>query len=619
LARFRPDGIIEFIGRKDAQVKIRGYRVELGEIETVLHQLPQVRQAVVLAQKDSSDTKQLIAYVVPQHNFDKKSIQTALKEKLPDYMVPAIMVELSELPLTANGKVNKNALPLPDISHLSTQAYLAPRNKTEQYIADLWSNLLNIDNIGVHDDFFDLGGHSLLATRVISAIRTQLKVELSIRDLFQHTTLVDLAHFIDQQEQQIGLPKLTPQERPKHIPLSYAQERLWFIDKLEGSLHYHISRVLKIRGALNVQAFEKAFQSIVDRHELLRTVLRSTQGQAHQVILPTGEWTIDTIDQTKVQSAAQQIDFIDQLISTPFDLSNDYPLRIHLIQFQPEEYCMIMLIHHIASDGWSFSILFSEFIEAYQKLSQGESLNWPALPIQYADFAIWQRRYHEGVILEKQLNYWKEQLANYQTLNLPTDLPRPAIQSLRGDNCLLQLDAQLTQQINDLANAQGVTPFMLLLAAFKILLYRYSGQADLCVGAPIAGRTIKEVESLIGFFINTLIIRTQLNHQQPFTALLAQVKQTVLDAYANQMAPFEKVVEALEVSRDQSRSPIFQIAFAYQNMPTDIKGELEDLDIEDRHEATFITAQRDMSVTIEDRPDGLMLAYFDRRTQFEKW
>ncbi|MEM8907095.1 MAG: amino acid adenylation domain-containing protein, partial [Bacteroidota bacterium] len=588
--------------------KMRGYRIELGEIENHLQQLPTIQQALVLAQKDASGTQQLVAYLVVEGDFDKTAIQQSLKTQLPEYMIPPIIISLPEMPLTLNGKIDKKALPAPDLSNLSTKAYVAPSTPTQTCLVNIWQQLLEVERVGIHDDFFDLGGHSLLATRVISEIRTQLHVELSIRDLFHHTILHDLATFIEQQTPNTTLPQLVTQQRPQRIPLSYAQERLWFIDQLEGSLHYHIPRLFRINGAFNRVAFEQAFQMIVNRHELLRTVIRQEQGEAYQVVLPTDGWYLSYTPMRETERDESQLTaHVDQLINQPFDLSKDHPLRIDLIQVNETEHLVVMVTHHIASDGWSFAVLFNEFMELYHHLEKGDPVQWPPLNIQYADFAIWQRRYHDGAILEKQLTYWKTQLANLSALELPTDFPRPAIQSLKGDNRGLLIDANLTTQLQTLANEQEVTPFMLLLAAFKALLFKHCGQEDLSIGSPIAGRTIKEVEHLIGFFVNTLVIRSSLNANLPFSEFLNQVKQTTLDAFAHQMAPFEKVVEVLGVERDQSRDPIFQVAFAYQNMPQGSSELVNTLDIRPTAGSTVVTAQRDLSVFVEERANGLMV------------
>ncbi|MEM8909897.1 MAG: condensation domain-containing protein, partial [Bacteroidota bacterium] len=456
------------------------------------------------------------------------------------------------------GKLDKKALPDPLLSDLSTQAYVEPQTATEKSIAQIWQTLLEIEQIGIHHDFFDLGGHSLLVTRVISEIRNQLSLEISIRDLFQYTTVASLAAFIDTQEQPTDLPRLVRQERPAHIPLSYAQERLWFIDQLQGSTHYHMPSILKIRGALDFEIFERSFQTIINRHELLRTVIKEEQGQNFQAILPPDQWTLQVIQDRDLFDEDRLNAFVDEWVNRPFQLSEEHPIRVALIQMNEEaDYLFVILLHHIASDGWSNSILIDEFAQLYRAFKKGAANPLTALPIQYADYAIWQRKNYDKVALEKQLDYWKTQLQEVPPLELTLDFPRPAIQSIEGDNRQIQLSQSLSQGLIELANERDLTPFMVFLAACKTLLYRHSGQQDICIGAPIAGRTLKEVESLIGFFINTLALRSQLSPELTFDDLLQSVKQTTLDAYANQMVPFEQIVEVLGVERDLSRTPIF--------------------------------------------------------------
>ena len=365
LARMLPDGNIEFIGRKDSQVKMRGYRIELGEIEAVLQQLDHVQQAVVLAKKDPSGTKQLVAYVVPNGEFDKAQIQSDLKTHIPEYMVPAIMMDIDKMPLTPNGKIDKKALPEPDSSNIVSKEYVAPQNKTEEKIIEVWQELLEIDKIGIHDDFFELGGHSLLATRVISELRTQLNVEVAIRDMFQHTNVKDLATFIDEQAPQSNLPKIEIQPRPDRIPLSYAQERLWFVDRLQGSVQYHIPMILKVStesGDLDLNLFEQGFKAVIDRHELLRTVIKEEEnGTSYQQILDSGRWKMDLIQDPKYFDREHLDPLINQLVSRPFNLSEEFPFRLHMIQLNDNgEYAFIANLHHIATDGWSNSILVDE-------------------------------------------------------------------------------------------------------------------------------------------------------------------------------------------------------------------------------------------------------------------
>ncbi|MEO7533278.1 MAG: amino acid adenylation domain-containing protein, partial [Ferruginibacter sp.] len=569
LARWLPDGNIEYLGRIDEQVKIRGYRIELGEIESVLQQSELVKQAVVLAREDNSGSKRLVAYVVPEKAFDKEAMITHLRSRLPEYMVPALWVELESLPLTPNGKINKKALPDPDASDLQSHEYVTPRNETEQQLANVWQELLGVERVGIHDNFFELGGHSLLAMRVVSAIRRSLKSELAIKDLFENPTIAGLSSLLQSTTSNESLSVIEVQQRPEHIPLSFSQERLWFIDQLEGSLQYHIPAVLRLKGKLEPSALVYALQNIVQRHEVLRTVIKEVDGEGHQYITGDIDPQLINIDGAKYKNDPEGLqDFIKQFIRKPFDLSKDHMLRVGLINLdEEEENILVVAMHHIASDGWSISIIVKELVELYSAYTQGRHHNLSPLPIQYADYAIWQRNYLKGEILDKKIAYWKEKLDAVTPLQLPLDYERPVVQSVKGAAAGFTIDKSLTGSLQQLSQQQGVTLFMTLLAAFKTLLHRHSGQQDIVVGTPIANRTQHEIEELIGFFVNTLALRSNVNGSEPFTELLQQVKATTLEAYEHQDVPFEKVVDAVVQERDMSRSPLFQVMFVLHNTP----------------------------------------------------
>ena len=568
LGRWLPDGNIECLGRIDEQVKIRGYRIELGEIESLLNQSGLVRQSVVLAKEDYQGNNRLVGYIVPEGVFDKQVIHDYLKRKLPEYMVPALWMELETLPLTPNGKINRKVLPDPDVNELFSKAYMAPRNTLEAKLANIWQQLLGVEQIGVHDNFFELGGHSLLAMRLVSYIRKELLAELSIKDLFFHSTVATLAVHLERNTAQPVLPPIAVLPRPIHIPLSFSQERLWFINKLEGSLQYHLPTVLKIQGKLDTGALSRSIQFIVNRHEVLRTVIVEEKGVGSQVIKDKDGWQLNIEDAQHYKQEPQNLKrYIQQLIKSPFDLSVDYMLRASLLMLEEEDYLLVVTMHHIASDGWSTSIIVKELVALYAAFTKGHPVQLEPLSIQYADYAIWQRKYVQGEVLNTMLDYWKQKLQQVATLDLPTDFKRPAVQSSNGATTSFLLEKELTAQLNLLSRQQGSTLFMTLLAAFKVLLYRYSGQQDICVGTPMANRTRQEVEPLIGFFINTLAIRSDLGNNPSFTELLQQVKATTLEAYANQEAPFEKVVEAAATQRDMARNPLFQVLFTMQNTP----------------------------------------------------
>ncbi|MEM9821143.1 MAG: amino acid adenylation domain-containing protein [Bacteroidota bacterium] len=609
LARYLPDGNIDFIGRMDAQVKIRGYRVELGEIEHLLQAHPYVRQAVVLTKKDLSQNNQIIAYIVEEQEFDQAAIQTFLQQLLPAYMLPAAYVLIDEVPLTLNGKVNQNLLPPPDFMSLKQQAYLAPRNELEQQIVDIWLGLLKVEQIGVNDDFFELGGHSLLATRAIAQLKSLKAIELNVRDLFQFPTTTQLAHFIEGQQELQQIPGLVPQERATHIPLSFAQERLWFVHNLGGSQQYHTPTILTLRGDVDAQLLMQAFKAVVQRHEVLRTLIKEQNGKASQIITSGEDWSVELIEKAPFQNTTEQQAYLEAFTFKAFDFGQDYPIRVQLIQTGEEQYLLAMVVHHIASDGWSASILIDEVWSIYQSLKAESEINLPVLDVQYADYAIWQRKHHDEEAIQKQLNYWKGQLREVTPLELPTDLPRPAIQSIRGGTLATQLNKEVTQQLLSLAQSQQVTPFMLIMAACKVLLYRYSNQQDICIGTPVAGRTTKASEQLIGCFINTLAIRSKVEADMTFEQLLQNVKQTTLDAFANQLVPFEQIVEVLGAARDMSRSPIHQVSLSYQNVPDAQEVPEASIQMDDSLAAELpITTQRDLSIFAKELPDGLVLA-----------
>jgi len=605
IGRWLPDGNIEYLGRIDDQVKIRGYRIELGEIENLLKECALVQQAVVLAKDDDNGNKRLVGYVVAEGEFDKELIADYLKKSLPDYMVPSLWVEIKSLPLTPNGKVDKRALPDPDLSQLSLKEFVAPRNTTEATLAAIWQQLLGIEKVGVNNNFFALGGHSLLATRTVSLIRKQLEVELAIKDLFIHPTVASLAAHIASQNKGLLLPEITVQSRPQNIPLSFSQERLWFFDKLEGSLPYHLPAVLRLRGNLNREALSFALQQIINRHEILRTVIREEDGQGFQLIMETDGWQLNLEDGSAYnEQPANLKKYIQQLINQPFDLSADHMLRAHLVKLNEADHMLVVTMHHIASDGWSVSVLVKEVVELYSATI--EKRDWVLVPleIQYADYAIWQRNHLQGAMLEKKLGYWKENLQGVTALQLPADFARPAIQSTRGGIRLFNIENEVKDQLQLLSQQENVTLFMTLLAAFNVLLHRYSGQQDICVGIPIAGRQQQEVEALIGFFINTLASRSDLDNHLSFKELLQQVKQTTLGAYDHQEVPFEKVVESVAKDRDMSRSPLFQVMFMFQNTPEVPQLKLGDLELS-AETSEHLNSKFDLTLTVTETAAGL--------------
>ncbi|AZE54867.1 Non-ribosomal peptide synthetase [Pseudomonas synxantha] len=563
LASYRTDGVIEYRGRIDHQVKIRGLRIELGEIETRLMELDCVREAVVIAADG-----QLVAYAVPTqaHEADelRSEIKQRLGEHLPDYMVPAQLIFLDQLPLSPNGKLDRKALPKPDASLLQ-KAYVAPQSPLEQQIAAIWQDVLKLERVGLNDDFFELGGHSLLATQVISRVRHALNTDVPLRNLFEsstlHTFVASLAQEPARQE-----PPLVRVERDQPLPLSYAQERQWFLWQLDpGSTAYHIPAALRLRGHLDTQALQRSFDGLIARHESLRTSFSQEGERIVQRIAPHARLAMSI--ESRPEADAQTIRAcVEDETQQLFDLQHGPLLRVKLLTLAPDDHVLIITQHHIVSDGWSINVMIQELIALYAGFSRQQDVSLPNLPIQYADYASWQRQRMDAGERERQLAYWTAQLAGENSvLELPTDRPRPAEQSYRGAHLPLTLAPGLGDAVQQLAPRLGVTPFMLLLASFQVLLHRYSGQHDIRVGVPIANRNRVETEGLIGFFVNTQIMKAEFSAQLRVEELLQQVKHHALDAQAHQDLPFEQLVEALQPERSLSHNPLFQVMFNHQS------------------------------------------------------
>ncbi|CAL2088803.1 non-ribosomal peptide synthase/polyketide synthase [Tenacibaculum sp. 190524A02b] len=615
LGRWLPDGTLEFVGRSDDQVKIRGYRIELGEIENALSIVEGVQNSCVLAKQDTIGTNRLVGYIVLEDGFSKANIQETLKTSLPDYMVPSIWVELDEMPLTANGKIDRKSLPEPDLSELSSREYVAPSNDVEEKLVKIWETLLGVNKVGVYDDFFELGGHSLLATRLVSMIRTILKVEISIRDVFQYTTISSLGAHISAQPKGAMLPTIVASERPLRIPLSFSQERLWFLDQLQGTLAYHMPIVLRLEGVIDATILEQSFKKVIARHEVLRTNILSEEGYGYQEVMSVDNWSLaqETIEEESIEES------IKEFIAVPFDLSNDYKLRACLYDLGNNKYILACVLHHIANDGWSEDILINEFTTIYSALDSKIEIPLPELNIQYADYAIWQRKYFEGEVLENQLSYWEQKLRGTSVLALPTDYNRPLTQSTEGSSVSLRLNEELSALIKPLCEREGVTPFMFLLTAFKVLLSHYSGQEDICVGTPIANRTQSELEDIIGFFVNTLALRSDLSDNPTFKELLLRVKETTLEGYDNQLAPFEKVVDRVVTTRDMSMTPLFQVMFTLQNE----EGTSEDVEetkelLVSQYESDIVNSQFDITFNISEENQDYLLEMIYSTTLFNR-
>ena len=569
LARWLPTGEVEYLGRLDFQVKIRGYRIELGEIEALLLAQSSVRAAVVLAREDVPGDKRLVAYLAARESaaMDVEVLRSELGRALPEYMVPSAFMVLDALPLNSNGKVDRKALPAPDLSAVVAAQYVAPRDALERAIAGIFEQVLRVERVGVHDDFFALGGHSLLATQVVSRIRAALDLRLSVRTLFEAPTVAQLA---ERSRKAAGAgagevaPVIERVDRTHPVRASFAQTRLWFLDQLEGpSATYNVPIVTRLDGALDAAVLERAVQALVDRHETLRTTFVAIDGEPYQHIQPSMPVTL-----TRVQAASEQEvgDAIARVVNAPFDLARGPLLRATLVRSAPSAHVLALCIHHIATDGWSSGVLLREVSALYRSFARGESSPLPAKPVDYADFAEWQRSWLIGDVLAAQLAFWKTHLEGAPAaLELPLDRPRPATKQPRGRTVTFELTPATSECIRAMCRREGATPFMVLLAAYQIVLSRWSGQRDVVVGTAIANRTHEQLEQVVGFFVNTLAMRTTLGSTDSFASVVQRVKHTALAAYSHQDAPFEKLVDELDVGRDMSRTPVFQAFFMLQN------------------------------------------------------
>ena len=615
LARLLPNGTIEYLGRLDQQVKLRGYRVELGEIEVVLEEHPDVREAVVVAHEDMQGDKRLVAYVVP-HTQQKPTVsdlRSHMQARLPDYMLPSTIMLLELLPLTPNGKLDRRMLPRPTGVRLeSEETFMPPRGPIEEALVSIWADVLRLERVGIHDHFFDLGGHSLLVTQVIGRVRQTLQVELSVRALFEAPTVATLARRIEalsQAEQGLPVIPLHPFSREGNLPLSFAQQRIWFFDQLEPeSSLYNISLAVRLQGDLKVAALEQSLDMIAQRHEVLRTTFPTLEDHLEQCISPTCEISMPVVDVTALPENWRELQMqqlATEVARSPFDLARGPVLRTYLLRIDHEEHVLLLCLHHIVSDGWSLGVLLRELSALYASLSSGKSSPLPELAIQYADYTLWQREWLQEEALAAQLSYWREQLAGAPlVLEMPSDRPRPAVLTWRGSRQRFLLPLSLLEALKRLSQRENVTLFMTLLAAWQTLLWRYSGQDDLLVGTPIANRTSRQVEELIGCFINTLVLRGDLSGDPSFVQLLKRTREVALEAYAHQDLPFEQVVEALQPQRDLSRTPLFQVMFSLQN------ASLQNIELPGLRlcpvEVEQTTAKFELTLTMQETARGLL-------------
>ncbi|WP_122508922.1 non-ribosomal peptide synthetase, partial [Pseudomonas viridiflava] len=561
LGRWMEDGQLECLGRNDDQVKIRGFRIELGEIVSCLHQLPGIGETVVLAREDEPGNVRLVAYYT-SHEEDTllapEQMRAHLQASLPDYMVPTAFIELKTLPLTANGKLDRRALPKPERSALFGMNYEAPEGEFEVALAEIWAEVLQVERVGRHDHFFDLGGHSLLAMRMVSQVRQQLGVELPLGELFALGELAAVAAALSGVARS-ELPSILPVKRDQPMPLSFAQQRLWFLAQMDGGNEaYNIPMALSLEGALDVTALTRALARIVERHETLRSRFVASGDSAQVLFVPTPADARLLVEDIRHAPLSLDACLRAEAVA-PFDLAHGPLIRAHLLQVADERHVLLLTVHHIVADGWSMGVLTQELLALYPAFCQEQPDPLPPLAIQYADYAVWQRRWLTGERLQHQAAYWRQVLEGAPTLlTLPTDRPRPAQQDFAGASLALQLDTRLAADLRKLAQHQGVTLYMALMAAWATTLTRLSGQAEVVIGSPVAGRGRTELEDLVGLFVNTLAVRIDTSNSPSGEALLAQVKARVLEAQDHQDLPFEQVVEVVRPTRSLAHAPLFQ-------------------------------------------------------------
>ena len=582
LARLLPNGEMVYLGRIDDQVQIRGFRVELGEVCSHLLEHPAVAKAEIIARQLHSDTLELVAYVEPCAEVKVTELRNHLSQTLPYYMVPSIFVMMKSLPMTSNGKVDRRALPAPEHGRPDLEGnFAAPRTVVEEMLAGIWMQVLKLERVGVSDSFFDLGGHSLLATQVISRIREAFQLDIPLRTLFEAPTIEALAQVIEQQRQdsnQVQLPAIVPVSRDKQLPLSFAQQRLWFLEQLEpGSPLYNCPGAAKLRGSLDVLALEHSLNQLILRHESLRTSFATVAGEPVQVISRDSQvrLVLDDISGLCEAERAAEVERRAQAEAREgFDLASGPLLRVKLLRLADDEHVVFFTMHHIVSDAWSLGVFLQELAALYEAHRSGVEAELPVLAVQYADYAVWQREYLSGEVLEQQLGYWTKQLAGAPAmLELPTDRPRPEEQTHHGAQHEVELSEKVSDELRALSRSESVTLYMTLLAAFDVLLHYYTGKEDIVVGTNVSNRDRRETDHLIGFFVNQLAMRVSLAGDPTFRELLQQVRDVTLNAFAHQDIPFDRLVEGLKLERNLRTSPLFQVKIDLLSTPApDLSG-----------------------------------------------
>jgi amino acid adenylation domain-containing protein len=620
--RWRTDGRLEFLSRLDDQVKIRGFRIEPGEVESVLSAHPWVDEARVLVREDQPGEKRLVAYVAGE--VGAHELREHLRERLPEYMVPAAIVLMDRLPLSVNGKVDMRALPAPELATAGA-VYVAPATPTEVALAEIWSEVLGIERVGAEDRFFDLGGHSLRATRAAVRVRTRLGVELPLRWLFEGLSLAQVAAKLDEAGADAGGAgeddAIVPASREAPLPLSFQQERLWFLDRLQpGTSTYNVPMALRLRGALDAGALERTLAELLRRHEALRTVFHGVDEGAVQVILPAEGFSLPPfhmgyVDPQDVEAEVARLVAFEAAL--PFDLAQGPLFRARLLRVEARDHVLLVTVHHAVFDGWSLDVLFTELAALYGAFSRGEESPLAPLTVQYADYAAWQRSRLSAGERDRQLAWWTDHLAGApEALELPTDRPRPPALTFEGGRRTAAFPAELSDRLRQLARGGDATMYMTLLTAFSLLLSRDARQDEVVVGTPVAGRVRRETEPLVGFFVNTLALRADLSGDPTFAQALARVRRTTLEAFAHQEVPFEAVVDAVQPERSMSRTPLFQASFTLLAAESGAPLVLPGLEVAPLGGAG-ITAKFDLTLAMAERADGLAAVLEYRTALFD--
>ncbi|UCH95417.1 MAG: amino acid adenylation domain-containing protein, partial [Candidatus Aminicenantes bacterium] len=638
LARWLPDGNIEFLGRMDHQVKLRGFRIELGEIESLLSKHENIKEAVVTAPDLEGDEKCLCAYIVSHNEPDVPGLREYLSRELPPYMIPTYFVRLETIPVTVSGKVNRKALPGPSTANLTlAQPYTAPRNEKEQIVADIWSEVLGREQTGIYDNFFELGGHSLKAVSIISRINKEVEAKLAVSHLFDHPTIAGLMEVLVLHREK-KYPEMEKCPETRYYELSHSQKRLWFFDQMApGNPAYHITLNFYLCGHLDIEAFARALHKLVQRHESLRTSIhmieeeeKEMEGVPVQVVHENAALEIyqEDISATPGEEKQEKLgSLVKKADVTPFNLARAPLFRAALITLAPQEHVAVFVMHHIISDAWSIRLMMEEFTYYYNQgkptkpdpVEQGiQADDLPPLTLHYKDFAYWQNQMLSGDVLTMHREYWLQKLAGeLPVLDLPYDYPRPPWQNTWGDKVTFLIDETLTPKLKHLSRRTASTLFMILMAGFKVLLYRYTRQEDIIIGTLTAGRSTAELEKIVGYFINIFALRDRVNSSQSFTDFLGNLRKSMLEAFDHQDYPFDKLVEELKLKRDTGRTPVFDIMMVFQNHENLELSPLQELEIKSLGK-DYVVNKYDLYLDMIEMPQHVRIDFEFRTELFKK-